>query len=106
MRQSDDYHGPERRRRERWHFKREVSWGDVGLALGLVVSALLWGRSIETRLIALETSQTVQQRVDSKQDEIMRDSLTRIESAVREQGARMDTGLRDIRQWMIDRPAK
>lgn len=102
----DEYGGPERRSRERWRFKREISWGDVALAIGMIGAALVWGRSIETRLVTLETSQSLQQRVDAKQDEAMRESVVRIETAVREQGARMDTSLRDIQQWIIARPLK
>ena len=104
MKGGREYIGPDRREGERWRFKREVSWGDVGLAISIVMAAILWGRSIETRLIALETTQSLQARVDSKQDDAIRESVARIEATVREQGARMESNMRDIRQWLIARP--
>lgn len=99
-----EYRGPERREREPWRFKREVSWGDVGLAFSVIVAALLWGRSIETRLISLETTQAMQARVDARQDDTMREAVTRIEAGMRTQSERVSNELRDVRQYIIARP--
>ncbi len=95
------YRGPERREGERWRFKREISWGDIAIVASVVMGALLWGRSIETRLIALDTAQVLQQRVDAKQDEAVAQAVSRIELAIRDQGNRTNADLRDLRTSIL-----
>jgi hypothetical protein len=74
----------ERRRPDPWKLKREVSTGDILIAVSMLLAMFLWGQRIETRLAVVEESQKVQQRIDAAQDALVRDSVGRIETAVRD----------------------
>lgn len=87
---NDDQHSSERRRPDPWKLKREVSTGDVLIAVSMLLAMFLWGQRIETRLAVVEESQKVQQRIDAAQDALLRESVQRIETA-----------MRDIQQYIL-----
>ncbi len=80
---NDDQHS-ERRRPDPWKLKREVSTGDILIAVSMLLAMFLWGQRIETRLAVVEEGQKVQQRIDAAQDALLRDSVQRIETAMRD----------------------
>lgn len=80
----ENYRGVDRRRRERWHLKREISTGDLLVAAGILGGLLLWGRGIESRLLVIEKAQEMQARIDQQQDSIVRESVLRIEQSMRD----------------------
>lgn len=80
----DDLPGMEPRAPDQWKLKREISTGDVLIALSMLLGLFLWGTGIENRLAVVEKSQEMQARVDSAQDSVVRDSVGRIEQAVRD----------------------
>lgn len=86
-RDDEDENGVERRR---WHFKREISSGDLILAVAMVIGLISWGSGIDKRLTSVEERQAMQQRVDAAQDTVVRDAMTRIEGT-----------LRDIQQFLL-----
>jgi hypothetical protein len=68
------------RREEKWRFKREISTGDLILAIGTLVSAIWWGGKIDARVTVVEEKQAMQARVDAAQDNAVHDGLARIEN--------------------------
>jgi len=80
----DDLPGPGKPAPEQWRLKREISTGDLIVALSMLAGLFLWGKGIENRLVVVEKGQEMQARVDSAQDAVVRDSVGRIEQAVRD----------------------
>lgn len=78
------------RKPDPWKLKREVSTGDILIAVSMLLAMFLWGQRIEARLAVVEESQKVQQRIDAAQDALVRDSVARIETA-----------MRDIQQYIL-----
>lgn len=80
--------------RQRWRVKREITLGDILLALAIVLPMIYYISKLETRVSVIEekqvAAQEAQRRVDASQDAVMRDSLGRIETA-----------LRDIQQFLL-----
>lgn len=70
--------------RDQWKLKREISTGDLIIAIAMLGGLFLWGKGIENRLVVVEKAQEMQARVDSAQDAVVRDSVGRIEQAVRD----------------------
>lgn len=85
---------------EHWQFKREISIGDILLAATVAIAIglplLTWAFGIEKRLSVLEdrvnANWVQQQRVDTSQDQQLRDSIARIEQS-----------LRDIQSYVMER---
>jgi hypothetical protein len=90
MSSHDELSGHAKRPSDPWKLKREVSTGDVLIAVSMLLGMFLWGQRIETRLAVVEESQKVQQRIDAAQDALVRDSVARIETA-----------MRDIQQYIL-----
>jgi hypothetical protein len=84
MEHGEHYSGVERRAPEAWKLKREISTGDLFIAASILIGLFLWGKGIETRIAVIEKGQEIQSRVDAAQDALVRDSVSRIESAVRD----------------------
>ena len=84
-----------RRSGDRWTFKREVSSGDLLIAVGMGLGLFLWGNKIETRLSVVEEKQSMQARIDAQQDSQMTMGLSRIE-----------TSLNDIQRYLRDHASK
>lgn len=80
--------------RDRWRFKREVTSGDIILAIALAGPMLWYVAKLDTRVQNLEDKQIAQQvmqaRIDSAQDAVTKDALSRI-----------DSSLRDIQQFLL-----
>lgn len=74
--------------RTRWRFKREVSSGDILLALSVVLPMLWYVARLDGRVNAVEERQATQiatqQRIDAAQDAALRESVYRIEASVRD----------------------
>lgn len=76
----------------RWRIKREISTGDIILAGTIIVAIgipmLAWAVGINGRVSVLEDRMAVtvaqQQRTDAEQDQVLRDSVGRIESSIRD----------------------
>src|SRR5271157_5948551 len=84
-----------RRSGDRWTFKREISSGDLLIAVGMGLGLFLWGNKIETRLSVVEEKQSMQARIDAQQDSQMTMGLSRIE-----------TSLNDIQRYLRDHASK
>lgn len=71
-----------------WRFKREVSSGDLILAISLAGGMFMWGKGIEQRVAIIEDKQvlmaTVQAQTDSRQDQATRDGLREIKGDLAE----------------------
>jgi hypothetical protein len=79
----------------RWRLKREVSTGDLLLAVSIGLGVIYWGNGIERRVSSSELTQQflaqqvkdaqdAQKRVDAAQDQQVRDSVARIEGSIRD----------------------
>lgn len=78
----------------KWRVKREVTMGDIMLAIALVVP-MLWAFSkLDSRVSNVEDKfrerTEMQSKIDAAQDAVVKDSLARIETA-----------LRDIQQFQL-----
>ena len=82
--------------RRRWRIKREVSTGDLLLAVSMLAGLFLWGSGIDKRLAAVEERQAsaaaAQARVDAVQDQALRDSMNLVLGE-----------LRDIKQYLLSK---
>src|SRR4051812_46871447 len=80
--------------RDHWRFKREVTSGDIILAIALAGPMLWYVAKLDTRVQNLEdkhvAQQVMQARIDAAQDAVTKDALNRI-----------DTSLRDIQQFLL-----
>ncbi len=81
---------PEEHERRRWHFKKELSLGDL-LAVAGAAASVLWAYvTLDTRLTRLETAMAFQKVVDTRQDEEALRYQARIEEAMREINRKLD----------------
>lgn len=71
-----------RRHGDRWQFKREVSTGDILIAIGFIISAMMGYASMDKRISVVEEKQAMQARIDQQQDSTVRDGMARIEVAL------------------------
>lgn len=82
--------GEEEHERRRWHFKKELSLGDliaVATTVGIVLTSL---HSVDKRISALEEKAIAQKSVDTRQDEEALRYQTRFENALKEINNKLD----------------
>ena len=73
-----------------WQWKKEISIGDLVVAVGLMASAVVWGGKIDTRIAILEDRVSQQAATDGKQDGAWREAATRIEQRMAAMDAKID----------------
>lgn len=82
MNDDRDDENQSRRHGDKWQFKREVSTGDLLIAVGFIVSAVMGYTSMDKRITVIEEKQAMQARIDDKQDAALRDGMRRIEDSL------------------------
>lgn len=70
--------------RVRFSFKREISVGDIIMALAMILPIFYWGTGVETRLSVLQAISTAQVARDNAQDASLVAGLGRIEAKLAE----------------------
>ena len=75
-------------RLNRWRIRREISVGDIFLAVSVAVSIgvplVYWATGIDRRLAVVEERMVMQRSVDEGQNQVIHDSVLRIESEIRD----------------------
>jgi hypothetical protein len=86
----DEYNEDAGQRRH-WHLEKNISIGHIFTTLTVASSLLIWGMQMNTRVTVLEAEVVHGQQADSRLEQQLKDSVTRIESAV----VRIEAALRD-----------
>jgi hypothetical protein len=80
----------EEHERRRWHFKKELSLGDL-IAVAGAVGSVLWAyNALDARITRLETAISYQKAIDSRQDDDALRYQARFEEAMREINRKLD----------------
>ena len=73
-----------------WRWRKEISIGDLLVAGGLIVSAMVWGAKLDTRIAILEDRVSQQALTDQRQDVAWREAAARIEQRVLAMDSKLD----------------
>ena len=73
-----------------WRWRKEISIGDLLVAGGLILSAMVWGAKLDTRIAILEDRVSQQALTDQRQDGAWREAAARIEQRIASMDAKVD----------------
>jgi hypothetical protein len=81
---------PKEQERRRWHFKKELSLGDLIAVAGAAASVLWAYTNLDKRMTLVEAALSVQRAVDTRQDDEAMRYQARIDEALREINRKLD----------------
>ncbi len=88
--EQENYDGEDRRSRERWKLKREVSLPDIVTLLFALGSLMVGYNSLDKRLAGVEIAAVTQATIDRRQDDEGIRNLARIDAQFASIGAKLD----------------